>query len=166
MHCTTTGAHKDTRHQKPCCKVVSTVHILTGPQLLLLKVRCNVGWTSKGSHKTWDLRHGVVLKFDFHAGVLFNKSIRKSSAWCLRYGVHQRHLGCLCVLTVGGEPLHATYLCPQANSSGPRRMRNWLHQGDCPKSLVSGTVLCGIAFPISTLSLPKIAPFCHWDTQQ
>ena len=80
--------------------------------------------------------------------------------------VHQRHLGCLCVLAVGGEPLHATLLCPQSNSNGPEADVHWLHQEECPNSLASGTVLCGVAFPISTLSLPKIAPHCQRDTRQ
>ena len=77
VHCTTTGAHEDTRLQKPCCAVVSTVHIFDRSATALLKVRCTVGRTPKGSHKTWDLRHGVGPKFDFHARVLFNRSIRK-----------------------------------------------------------------------------------------
>ena len=80
----------------------------------LLKVRCNVGWKPKGSHKTWDLRHGVGPQFDFHAGVLFNRSIRKRGAWCLRNR--------LCVLTVGGEPLHATHCAHKPTQMDPRRM--------------------------------------------
>ena len=55
-------------------------------------------------------------------------------------------------------------LCPQANSNGPEADVHWLHQEECPNSLVSGTVLCGIAFPISTLALPKncTSLSLHW----
>ena len=34
VHCTTTGAHKDTKPQKPCCKVVAIEHSSSIPQLL------------------------------------------------------------------------------------------------------------------------------------
>ena len=34
MHCTTTGAHKDTQPQKPCCKVVAIAHSSSIQQLL------------------------------------------------------------------------------------------------------------------------------------
>ena len=165
MHCTTTGAHKDARHQKPCCKAVSTVHILTGPQLLCSRFGAMWDGNLRESTKLWTCDTEWV------------QNSTSTQEYCStdrsEKGVHGvSEIGSptspwLPLRAHGGwRALARDLMCPQANSNGPEADVHWLHQEECPYSLVSGTVLYGIEFPISTLSLPKIAPHCHWDTRQ
>ena len=154
MHCTTTGAHKDTRHRKPCCKVVSAVHILTGPQLLCSRFGAMWDGNQREATKLWTCdTDWSKIRLPLRSTV--HQIDQKKGCMVSPKSVHQRHLGCLCVLTVGGEPLHATCCALRPTQMDPRRDVHWIHQEECPNSLVSGTVLCGIAIPISTLSLPQ-----------
>ena len=146
VHRTTTSAHKDTRHQKPCCKVVSTVHILTGPQLLCSRF---------GAMWDGNPREATQLGTCDTEWVLNSTSTQEySSTGRSEKGVHG-------VSEIGSPtspwlPLRAhggwrsfarDSMGPQANSNGPEADVHWLHQEECPNSLVSGTVPCGIAFP-------------------
>ena len=80
--------------------------------------------------------------------------------------VHQRSLGRLGVLTMGGETLHATDSAHGPTQMNPRRTCARYIKRNAQNRWVLDTAQYGILLQISTLSLPKIAPHCHSDSQQ
>ena len=165
MHCTTTGAQKDTQPQKPCCKVVAIVHSSSNQQLLCSRF---------GAMWDGNLRQATKLRTYNSEGSKIRlprrSTIQKINQETRRMvspkSVHQRSFGRLCVLTMGGETLHATDSAHRPTQMDPRRVCAHYIKRNAQTRWFLDTAQCGILFQISTLSLPKIAPHCRWDTQQ
>ena len=105
----------------------------------------NLGLATRSGSKIRLPRRSTVQQMDQKKGVHGVSEIGSPTSLWLPLRAHG-----------GWRVLARDLLCPQANSNGPEADVHWLHQEECPNSLVSFTVLCGVAFPMTTLSLQKL----------
>ena len=133
VHCTTTGAHKDTHHQKTCCKVVAIVHSSSNQQLLCSRFGAMCDGNLREAIKLWTYNSEWVQNSTSTQEYDSNRSIRKLGAWCLRnlftyvFWQNQRaHDG-------WRETLHATDCAHRPTQMDPRRGVRSLHQEGMPK---------------------------------